>query len=36
MNLNPSIDFTGGMQIRVANVLNDSFEKNATSYLAEQ
>jgi len=36
INLNPSIDFTGGMQIRVANVLDDSFEKNATSYLSEQ
>lgn len=36
MNLNPSIDFTGGMQIRVATVLDDSFTKNATTYLSDQ
>jgi preprotein translocase SecF subunit len=36
MNLNLSIDFTGGMQIRVANVLDESFARNATTYLAEQ
>lgn len=36
MNLNPSIDFTGGMQIRVANSLDASFTKDATEYLSSQ
>lgn len=36
MNINLSIDFTGGMQIRVANTLDDSFTKNATTYLSEK
>lgn len=36
MNINLSIDFTGGMQIRVANSLDESFAKDATNYLTEQ
>lgn len=36
MNINLSIDFTGGMQIRVANSLDESFAKDATKYLSEQ
>lgn len=36
MNINLSIDFTGGMQIRVANNLDESFAKDATEYLSEQ
>jgi|GEM_PF-2035068 len=36
MNINLSIDFTGGMQIRVANNLDASFANKATQYLNEQ
>jgi preprotein translocase subunit SecF len=36
LNANLSIDFTGGMNIRVATNLDESFSFNVSQYLAEQ
>jgi preprotein translocase subunit SecF len=36
LNANLSIDFTGGMSIRVATNLNESFSSNVSQYLAEK